>query len=214
MSCKYRINDSSLYLIITEEYCCGRPAAEVARRAIAGGVDIIQMREKDKPFNELLAKGKELFSVCKGKGVPFIVNDDPVLARDIGADGIHLGQEDLRRFPIEKARDTLGAGKIIGVSTHSLVQFREAQGWGVDYVAFGPVFPTKTKDYSIGTSDIKAVALPVKKSVFFVGGIDMSNIRQLLTGGCRNIAVMRAITEAENIEDAARCLKKEMVEWQ
>jgi len=209
-----RLKDRNLYLVITEEYCRGRTAVEVARRAIAGGVDIVQMREKDRQRAELIAKGKELLAVCRTGGVPLIINDDPKLALEIGADGVHLGQEDLQRFPIEKARGLVGPDGIIGISTHSLAQFREAEGWDVDYIAFGPVFPTKIKDYSIGTSDVKTAASSAKKDIFFIGGINLSNVKKLSVEGCRKIAVIRAITEAEEIEDAARLLKKEVMAWQ
>lgn len=203
-----KLKDRSLYLIITEEFCRGRTAVEVARLAIAGGVDIIQMREKDRPFNELLAKGKELLAVCKGHGVPFIVNDDPELTREIGADGVHLGQEDMRSLPVEKARAILGREAIIGISTHSLEQLRKAQGFDADYIAFGPIFPTKTKDYSIGTSGVREAAAASDKPVFFIGGIDASNLGTLVAEGARRIALIRALAGAGDVRSAAARLKK------
>ncbi len=126
------IKDRSLYLVVTEEYCAGRGACEVAERAVSGGVDILQMREKHKPTHELAELGSGLARICRKAGALFIVNDDPMLAARVGADGVHLGQEDAGRFPIEKARDAIGRDRIIGISTHSVEEFRKANDQDVD----------------------------------------------------------------------------------
>ncbi len=205
------IKDHSLYLVISEECCMGRDPVEIAKEAIAGGVDIIQMREKNKSLQELVRLGKGLAAVCKGSGAMFIVNDDPMLVHRVGADGVHLGQEDIERFSIGMARDAIGPDRIIGISTHSLKQFEKAMGEDIDYAAFGPVFPTKTKDYHIGAGDIKKVVALARKPVFFIGGIDLSNIDTILGEGGRNIALIRSITEADDIEARARELKGRLV---
>jgi thiamine-phosphate pyrophosphorylase len=194
-----RASRGLLYLVITEEYCAGRSALDVAEAAIAGGVDIIQMREKTKTAKELIALGKKMAGLCKKKGVIFIVNDDPLLAREIDADGAHLGQEDLKGFSAWQARRVLGPDKIIGVSTHSVEQFSAANEMDFDYIAFGPVFETKTKDYFIGTGGIEYVLKAAKKPVFFIGGINLFNINRVLDKGARNIALIRGIAEAEDI---------------
>lgn len=188
-----------LYLVITEEYGKGRSALEIAKFAIAGGVDIIQMREKGKPEDELLTLGRSLAGLCKKKRVSFIVNDDPILARNLDADGVHLGQEDAKLMPVAKARQIMGPGKTIGISTHSVEELRSANKSGADYIAFGPIFHTKTKDYFLGTKDIEKVLEISTKPVFFIGGITLSNIDEVLVRGARNIALIRAITEADNI---------------
>ncbi len=203
-----KIKENNLYLVITEEYCKGRSAAYVAREAIAGGVDIVQMREKNKPRGELLSKGRELLSVCRASGIPLIINDDPELACDIGADGVHLGQEDLAKCPIEAVRDILGADKIVGVSTHSLDQFRQAHSMDVDYLAYGPIFPTRTKDYCIGTSGMNEAARSAKKPVFFIGGIDLSNVSAALASGAGRIALIRAIAASDDVRAAAALFKE------
>jgi len=200
-----------LYLVISEECCLGRSALEIAERAVAGGVDIVQMREKNKSVQELVKIGKGLAALCKKGGAMFIVNDDPMLAQRVGADGVHLGQEDTERFSIEMARDAVGPDRIIGISTHSLTLFEKAMGEDVDYVAFGPVFPTKTKDYHIGTGDIREVVRLARKPVFFIGGIDLSNVDTILGEGGRNIAMIRGITEADDIEARAREFKGRLV---
>lgn len=194
-----KIKEKSLYLVISEEYACGRTSIEIAKSAIRGGVDIIQMREKHKPTRELVKTGKKLSNLCKGNGVIFIVNDDPMLAAEIGADGVHLGQEDLRIFSLEVARRIMGKDSIIGISTHSVEQFSEANEKGFDYIAFGPLFETKTKDYFLGTAAVDRIANTAKKPVFFIGGINFSNIDNVLSKGAKNIALIRGVLEAEDV---------------
>ena len=194
-----KIKERSLYLVISEEYGCGRNPIEIAKNAIKGGVDMIQMREKHKPTAELVQLGKKLSNLCRGNGVIFIVNDDPMLAAEIGADGVHLGQEDMRIFSFDVARRIMGEDKIIGISTHSIEQFSEANEKGFDYIAFGPVFETKTKDYFLGAADIDKVINAARKPVFFIGGINFLNIDGILSKGAKNIALIRGILEAEDI---------------
>lgn len=195
-----KMKDKNLYLVISEEYGRGRSALDIARQAIAGGADIIQMREKNKPREELIRLGIELAGVCRKSDVIFIVNDDPMLAHEVNAGGVHLGQEDLKLFPISSVRKILGKNKIIGVSTHSVEQFETANNNDIDYIAFGPIFPTLTKNYCIGTNEIAKVLKAAKKPVFFIGGINLSNIGELVKKGARNIAVIRVILEADDIK--------------
>lgn len=191
--------EAKLYLVITEEYAKGRGAFEVAEASIAGGADIIQMREKNKPQEELIELGKRLARLCNDKKVVFIVNNDPFIAKACRADGLHLGQEDMEKYPIKEARRIVGSNRIIGVSTHSMEQFIQANDGDADYIAFGPIFETKTKGYHIGSGDIGEVAKIAKKPVFFIGGINLSNIGDVLKLGARRIALIRGITEAEDI---------------
>lgn len=205
-----KIGDHSLYLIITEEYGQSRGALEIAELAIAGGVDLIQMREKNKAYRELVGLGKGLAGLCKKHDVTFIVNDDPILAEELNADGVHLGQEDMLSCPSVRAREILGRDKIIGVSTHSPEQFKKANEEDVDYIAYGPIFYTKTKDYFIGTGDISHVMKIAARPVFFIGGIDLSNIDRVLKEGARNIAVLRGIPEADDITRRTREFKERL----
>lgn len=205
-----KIKDHSLYLVISEEYGKGRDALEIARSAITGGVDIIQLREKDKPENELARLGTKLCKLCKEIGVIFIINDDPVLAKDLDADGVHLGQEDIKSCSIKDARKILGKDRMIGVSTHSLEQFERANSENVDYIAFGPIFTTKTKDYHIGTGEVQKVLSLAQRPVFFIGGITLSNIDEILNKGARNIALIRGILEADNIASRTREFKNRL----
>lgn len=177
---------------------------------MAGGVDIIQMREKDRSQEELIKLGKRLSSLCKSKGVTFIVNDDPYIAKEVGADGVHLGQEDIRRVSVREARRILGPGKIIGVSTESERQVEDANKEDVDYIGYGPVFRTAVKDKCVGTKDVGRILKISKKPVVFIGGITLSNIDELLNRGARNISLIRAITEADDIAGAAGNFRKKL----
>ena len=202
------IPDGSLYVVISEARGAGRTAMQIALGAIAGGADIIQMREKDKREAELMELGVRLRRLCEGMGVKFIVNDSPELAEKVGADGVHMGQEDVKQCPLSRARAILGQDRIIGVSTHSFREFEKANEADVDYIAFGPIFKTKTKEYFIGTGDIEKVLLASRKPVFFIGGIDLSNIESLVKMGVKNIAMIGAISESVDMEATARKFKE------
>ena len=206
-----KLKDHSLYLVISEEYGNGRGALEIAKSAIKGGVDVIQMREKKKNIMQLVELGKKLSALCKQNRATFIVNDDPMIAKEVDADGVHLGQEDLELFSLEVSRRILGVSKIIGVSTHSLEQFKKAHEQDFDYIAFGPIFETKTKNYFLGTDGVENIARIAKKPVFFIGGIKFSNIDEILRRGAKNIALIRGITEAEDIESASKKFKNNLI---
>lgn len=206
-----KIKECSLYLVISEEYGRGRSSIEIAKNAIKGGVDMIQMREKHKPTAELVQLGRKLSNLCRSNGVIFIVNDDPMLAAEVGADGVHLGQEDIGIFSFDVARRIMGKDKIIGISTHSIEQFGEANEKGFDYIAFGPVFETRTKDYFLGAADIDKVIKAARKPVFFIGGINFSNIDEILSKGAKNIALIRGILEAEDISRETAKYKNKLI---
>lgn len=206
------IKDGSLYLVLSSEYAGGRSVLDIARRAVAGGIDILQMREKNMERDELMRLGRELSALCRGSGVLFIVNDDPALARELDADGVHLGQEDRAAFPVADVRKLLGPGKLIGLSTHNPDQFEEADGMDLDYIAYGPIFPTKTKPYFIGIKDIRALQKRAAKPVVLIGGINQSNLALLLAEGARNIALIRDVMQAGDVQDRARWYKRQLRE--
>lgn len=202
-----KIKEYSLYLVISEEYSSGKKAYEIANLAIAGGVDIIQIREKYKPREKIVKLAASLLEICKKNKVILIVNDDPEIAKECGARGVHLGQEDMLKYSVKSARDILGKDRIIGVSTHSLGQLDKANREDVDYIAYGPIFPTKTKDYFLGLKDIKEVLRMAKKPVFFIGGINLSNLDEILNEGAKNIAVIRGIIDSEDISLRVKSFK-------
>lgn len=205
-----KIKTHNLYLIITEEHGKGRGSFEIAEAAIKGGVDIVQMREKDKTRQELIDLGKKLSRLCKDNGVIFIVNDDPAMAVKTDADGVHLGQEDIKKCSIEAARAVLGRDKIIGISTHSMEDFKKACAEDVDYIVYGPVFPTKIKGGCVGTGDVGRIMAIANKPAFFIGGITLKNVDSLLEKGARNISLIRAITEAEDIASATKNFREKL----
>ena len=206
-----KVKENSLYLVSSEEYSQGKKTFEIAQEAVLGGVDIFQMREKHKTYAELIELGKELASLCKENNVIFIVNDNPELAAKVDADGVHLGQEDIEVFSIEKTREILGKDKIIGLSTHSVEQFQIANESDLDYIAFGPIFSTKTKNYTIGIGDISQVMKTAKKPVVFIGGINLENIETVLKKGAKNIAVIRSIVGADDIGERIGEFKRMMM---
>lgn len=202
-----KLKDYSLYLIISEEYGKGRNTIDIAKCAIAGGVNVIQMREKNKPIGELLTLGKALSGLCKRNRVTFIVNDDPMLAKEVDADGVHLGQEDIKLFSLEVSRRILGPKKIIGASTNSLESFRQAHDSGFDYIAFGPVFRTEIKNEYAGTKDIEIILRESSKPVVFIGGITQENIKELLDRGAKHISLIRGIIQQDDITRAAKVFR-------
>lgn len=200
----------NLYVVVTQECGLGRTALEIARLAIDGGTDVIQMREKNSSPKELRVLALSMCALCKDKGRLFIVNDDPFLAKEVDAHGVHLGQSDILHYGLGCVRQMLGRDKIIGVSTHSFVEALEFSKENVDYIAYGPIYPTKTKDYYIGTGGIKEVLDSVSKPVFFIGGITFSNVDELLALGVKNIALIRGVLQVNDITQAVRDFKTKL----
>ncbi|MDD5135768.1 MAG: thiamine phosphate synthase [Candidatus Omnitrophica bacterium] len=205
-----KIKEHSLYLLLTEEYCCGRNVVEIARHAIAGGVDLIQLREKNNLRSDIADIARSLAALCKKNKVTFIINDDPILAKTVDADGVHLGQGDLKLFTVKEARKILGARKLIGLSMSSVKDIANANNKDIDYIGFGPVFPTAIKEGCVGTKCVAKVLASSKTPVFFIGGINFNNVDKLLAKGAKNIAVIRAISEADDIKAAAKNFKEKL----
>ena len=204
------ISNYSLYLVLSSEYAKNEDILKIAKLAIEGGIDMIQLREKLNSPNRLIKIAKELSRLCKSTDKIFIVNDDPELARIVNADGVHLGQEDIKKTSIQKVKKILGKNKLIGLSTHSIKEIKEAKQYNPDYISFGPIFPTEVKNYSIGTNDIKKVINLSSWPVFFIGGINICNISEILSLGAKNIAMIRQIIQSENITKKIKQIKKIM----
>lgn len=173
--------------------------------ALAGGVDLIQLREKDADRTELV-DGATLFRAAADRhGALFIVNDDPELAAEVGADGVHVGQEDP---PPEVARSLVGPDRIVGRSTHSADQFDRALAEDVDYIAIGPVHATPTKEGrpSIGTDPVRHAATVADRPWFVTGGMSRSTAPEVIRLGAHGIVVVRAIRDADHPEGAAAAL--------
>jgi thiamine-phosphate pyrophosphorylase len=204
------LKEYTLYLVLSSDSTKGRPVLDIARQAVQSGIDMLQMREKNFSQGNLLSLGEKLLPLCKKQCIPFIVNDNPYLAKTLNADGVHLGQEDIKKYTLKKAREILGPEKLIGISTHSIGEFSAANGQDFDYIAYGPIFPTKTKDYCIGTVGIEEVLKLSSKPVIFIGGINAENMHTIVEKGAKNIAVIRAVTEADDIAKAVQSLKDKL----
>jgi len=189
-------------------YLCTPDRADLAafvESCIRGGVDVVQLRDKDLDARSVLAKAKVLREVCAAHGVPFIVNDRPDLALESGADGVHLGQDD---GPCALARRLLGPEAIIGQSTHSAEDLERAFGEPVDYLSAGPVVPTPTKPGRPGTGT-EYLSLAAARSpwpVFVTGGVTPETVPGLVAAGARHFVVVRWLTEARDPEAAARAV--------
>ncbi len=196
-------------MIIDKKACGNRDPAYVAEEAIAGGADIIQLRDKESSASGILKTGRRVRDLTRLGKIPFIINDRVDIAVALDADGVHLGQDDLT---IEIARSILGKRRLVGLSTHSLSQALEAQDSGADYIGVGPIFSTPTKpDYSaVGIELIREVKDKVKIPFVAIGGIDESNIDEVLAAGAKRIAVVRAVCGADDARRAAERLKEKL----
>jgi thiamine-phosphate pyrophosphorylase len=180
--------------------------ASFVARCIAGGVDVVQLREKHLEARALLERARLVAGVCREHAVPFVLNDRPDLALEVGADGVHVGQDDA---PVSLARRILGDDAIVGLSTHSPDDLDAARDQDVTYVSAGPVEATPTKPGRPGTG-IAYVALASAKSrvpVFVTGGVTPESVPGLAAAGVRHFVVVRYLTEADDPERAARALR-------
>jgi len=197
-------------------YLCtpDRPDLELfVGRCIAGGVDIVQLREKHLDDAALVRRASVVQQVCTAEGVPFVLNDRPDLASSMGADGVHVGQDDLAA---EAARDLVGDDAIVGLSTHASIELTAAlygsPGVGpapVDYLSAGPVVATPTKPGRAGTGTgyLTEAARRSPLPVWVTGGVTPEAVPGLVDAGARHFVVVRWLTEADDAEAAARALR-------
>jgi len=207
------IGNYKLYLVTSQEYSQPETTLEIAKKAIAGGIDIIQLREKTLKESQIIKLGRKLSTLCKKSNIVFIVNDNPHIAKEVNADGVHLGQEDIKEYSLKKTRKILGKNKIIGLSTHSLEEAKKANTYDINYIAFGPIFRTKTKNYFIGTEEVPQVLKISRLPVFFIGGINYSNIEDLLKLGAKDIAMIREIIQSKNVARKVKELKNIILKY-
>jgi thiamine-phosphate pyrophosphorylase len=203
-----RLRRARLYVLLTRDLAAG-PLEEVARRVLEGGADILQLREKRLPDRELLALAGRLARLAHRHGALFLLNDRADLAAACGADGVHLGAEDL---PVPAARRILGPSAVIGATSHALREARVALAAGADYVSVGPVFPTATKPSlaPAGLRYVREAARALEAPFFAIGGITRGNVRSVLRAGAERIAVCGAVIAAKDPCRAARGLRKEL----
>lgn len=194
-----RLTRARLYLVAPARLGSGDLAAVIPELA-AAGVEVVQLREKDRSRAEIQTLAAPVLDACRQAGIPFIVNDYPEVAAALGADGVHVGQDDL---PVADARGVTGG--IVGLSTHSRAQIVASRESNPDYIAVGPVFPTPTKAGrpSVGTELVAFAAATVDMPWFAIGGIDETTIHDVVAAGARRVVVVRAITEAADPPAAA-----------
>ncbi|MFL5844610.1 MAG: thiamine phosphate synthase [Solirubrobacteraceae bacterium] len=206
MSSAHERLDAALLYFVCGRRPGGRALADVLAPALRGGVDVFQLRDKAAPDEEILEAAAQARALCAEHGALFIVNDRPDLAVAAGADGVHVGQEDM---PVEQARAIVGDGLIVGRSTHEPDHL--AGSADADYVAVGPVHATPTKPgrRAAGIDYVRHAAAhaPVGIPWFAIGGIDEDNVGDIVAAGARRIVVVRAIAEAADPERAARALR-------
>jgi thiamine-phosphate pyrophosphorylase len=194
MDRRERLRRAHLYLI-----CDDRPEAFL-EAALRGGVDIVQLRIKHGSDGAIVDAARRFAAVCARHGALFVVNDRPDLAVAAGADGVHVGQDDAA---VSEARAFVGDELVVGLSTHSPEQIDAAAG--VDYIGVGPVHATPTKPgrAAVGLDLVRYAAEHAIVPFFAIGGIDGSNVDAVRQAGAKRIAVVRALTEAEDPQDAA-----------
>ncbi len=199
----------SLYAV-TDHTLGERELFAASEKALRGGVDILQYREKSTARSIMLRRAKKLKELSDGYGATFIVNDFIDIAYEVDADGVHLGQEDT---DTGQARKVLGSNKIIGKSTHSLKEAIKAQESGVDYIAIGPIFSTPTKPgrKAVGLQTASKVSSIAKIPLVAIGGINEENLNDVISCGVRRVAVVREIFRAKDPEGTSKRLKN-MVE--
>ncbi|MEA2432500.1 MAG: thiamine-phosphate pyrophosphorylase [Thermoleophilaceae bacterium] len=201
-----RLRAARLYLVIE-----AAAARDVVPAALRGGVDVVQLREKDAPDDELIAAGRALRTVCDEHGALLVVNDRPDLALACEADGVHVGQDD---ETVSRVREVVGAELVIGLSTHSQSQVAAAErAPEVDYLGVGPVYETATKPgvEPVGLELVRHAAAHAQKPWFAIGGIDADRVPAVAEAGAERVAVVRAIRNAADPQRAAAALREALV---
>ncbi len=203
--------DCSLYLVTDRGRSRGRTTLEIVCAAVRGGVTCVQLREKTCSTREFLDEALKVKAFLESSGVPLIVNDRVDVALAVGADGLHLGQNDM---PLAAARSLVGSAMVIGISVETTEDAVAAQGGGADYLGVSPIFATPTKTDTaapLGLEGLKAIRRAVKIPLVAIGGLNHRNAAAVIRGGADGIAVVTAIVAAEDPEQAARDLKGAIV---
>ena len=184
----------------------GFTLAQAVEAALDGGVTCLQLREKEASAGEILALARTLLPLCRARRVPLLINDRVDIALAAGADGVHLGQEDL---PLPEARTLLGPDRILGATAHTVEEALRAQAEGADYLGVGAMFPTGTKTNTIPTSadTLKAICAAVSIPVVAIGGVTAQNLPTLAGTGIAGAAVVSAIFSQSDLTAAARTLR-------
>jgi len=196
--------DYRLYLVTDRSLCQGRHVLEVIEQAVAGGVTLVQIREKDIHCRQFLEIARQTKSLLTKKQIPLIINDRVDVALAIGADGIHIGQEDM---PVEDVRKLVGPSMAIGLSVNTLDQVREANKLQVDYIGVGPIYPTKTKKDAkkpLLAHGFEAISDQSIHPVVAIGGITADNAADVIRAGANGLAIVSDICSADSPQARAQ----------
>jgi len=203
-----RLGKVRLYVLLTEKLC-KLPILDLAKQVLAGGADCIQLREKDKTDPQTLDLANKIANLCHAAGALFIMNDRPDLAVLVGADGVHLGQDDLL---VAQARKISTQRMIVGKSTHSIAEVQAALTEQPDYLALGSIFPSPTKPQvpCCGTELIEQVRQLYSGPLFAIGGVTLENASQALAAGATGVALCQAICESDSPETICRQIRTKL----
>ncbi len=184
---------SGIYALVDPEFCGDFSPIQLVQRYLKEGVQLIQLRDKKGSRQKIFEESKKIMSLKKDFDFCFILNDDPELAREVGADGIHVGQNDMSP---DRAREILGPTRVIGYSTHSLKELQLAQKFQLDYVACGAVFPTSSKPAGhpvLGLDFLKQAVEISRHPIVAIGGINRSNMNEVLKTGVAAVAMISGL---------------------
>ena len=207
MSDKLRkLSECELYGILDLSYVDNSDAVSVAEAMIKGGVDLIQLRGKERPIEELVDLAAALHELTARSSTPLIVNDHAEIAIKVSVEGVHVGQDDAA---VADVRRRVDREILVGKSTHSINQALAGQREGADYLGFGPIFATPTKPDSqpIGLNEIEGVHRDVVLPIFCIGGIKIDNLERVITAGARRVAIVSGLLKAADIAEYARNCK-------
>jgi len=202
------------FILITNRNICSIKLVDIISQSIDGGVETVQLREKDMSTAELYNLASEIREITKDKGANLIINDRVDIALAVDADGVHLGWQSLN---IEIVRRMIGRDKLIGFSAHNLQEAEKAENCGADYITISPIFDTAYKDYFIkplGTEEIGKIREQIDIPVIALGGINENNVSSVLENGADGIAVMSAILQSGNPRQSASRLYREIKKYE
>lgn len=206
------ILDTDLYCLTAAHMSAGRSTLDVVAQMLEAGVRLVQYREKEKKAGEQYQECLRLRAMTREAGAALVVNDDVALAVAVGADGVHVGQQDL---PLPAVRQVVGRDMAIGISTHSPQQARAAVAEGADYIGVGPLFATQTKAdvcEPVGLEYLDWVAANIALPFVAIGGIKRHNVAEVVRRGAPCVALVSEITAAADIGEAIRAVRAEMAE--
>ena len=199
------MKDFGFYLVMTDPVV---GYARCAEAAVKAGVRILQLRMKHAPRADILREARDVRRITRGTGTLFIVNDDPSIAAEAEADGVHVGQDDM---PVAEVRRLYPSLKVVGLSTHNPAQARAAVPQGPDYIGVGPVYATPTKDIpdpTLGLATMGAMIAAVPFPAVAIGGIDAARLPDVVAAGARNFAVVRAVCRSADPYSAILGLRR------